>query len=257
MRFYKRYYLPENALLVVSGDVTVDEVKQCAEETYGRNQVNAQVAVPQRRRSDPQRVAACRVTLKDPRAGTALFNRSYIVPSYATARSGEAAALGILSWILGGGSSSRLSRKLIFDDRSAAFVNCNYAGDALNSGGISFYVVGNSSDPRAIERGVNAVVGAIRTQGVSELELARAKRSLLAKYIFESDSQEAVTIRYGKALAIGRSLDELERWPAEIAKVTIDDVNRVANDYLNTRRQVTGWLLPEPDDQQDTGDPIP
>jgi zinc protease len=257
MRFYKRYYVPDNALLVVSGDVTVEEVKRCSEETYGNNPASLQAVARLRRPSDPPRVAAYRVTLKDPRAGTALFRRSYIVPSYATARSGEAVALDLLARVLGGGLSSRLSRKLVFDDMSAASASCGYAGDALNSGSIGLYVVGSNGDPRAIETGVDAVVRGIRMHGVSDLELARAKRSLLAKYIFESDGQEEVTIRYGKALAVGRTIDQLERWPAEVAEVTVDDIKRVANDYLNTRRQVTGWLLPESDDDQDAIDPIP
>ncbi len=96
----------------------------------------------------------------------------------------------------------------------------------------------------------------IRTNGVTQLELERAKKSLLADYIYESDNQANLARRYGWAVAIGRSPADVEGWPAAIAKVTADDVKKAADNYLDARRSVTGWLLPEPEDAKGTGDRV-
>ena len=77
-----------------------------------------------------------------------------------------------------------------------------------------------------------------------QLELERAKKSLLADYIYESDNQANLARRYGWAVAIGRSPADVEGWPAAIAKVTTDDIKKAADNYLDARHSVTGWLLP-------------
>ena len=96
----------------------------------------------------------------------------------------------------------------------------------------------------------------IRKNGVTQLELERAKKSLLADYIYESDNQANLARRYGWAVAIGRSPADVEGWPAAIAKVTTDDIKKAADNYLDARRSVTGWLLPEPDDANGAGEHV-
>ena len=88
----------------------------------------------------------------------------------------------------------------------------------------------------------------IRKNGVTPAELERAKKSLTADYIYDSDNQANLARRYGWAVAIGRKIDQVEGWPEAIKKVTPEDIKNVANSYLDARRSVTGWLLPEEDD---------
>ena len=88
LRFYKRYYAPNNAILVVAGDVTVDEVKRLAEATYGKIPANPEVDT-RLRPQEPPHIAARRLTLKDPRAGNASFHRYYVAPSYVTGQAGR------------------------------------------------------------------------------------------------------------------------------------------------------------------------
>ena len=255
LRFYKRYYAPNNAILVVSGDVTPEEVKRLAEETYGKLPANPDVD-GRTRPQEPPHVAARRVTLKDPRAGNASFHRYYIAPGYPTAKPGEAEALDLLLKILADGSTSRLYRKLVVEDKVAATTGGDYSGYALDSGAISLYAVANNGDLKAVEADVDGVLDEVRKNGVTQLELERAKKSLLADYVYDSDNQANLARRYGWAVAIGRSIDQVEGWPAAIGKVTVDDIKKAANDYLDARHSVTGWLLPEEDDGKGAGDQV-
>ena len=255
MRFYKRYYAPNNAILVVSGDVTPEEVKRLAEETYGKLPANPEVD-GRSRPQEPAHVAARRVTLKDPRAGNASFHRYYIVPSYVTAKPGEAEALDLLMKIVADGSTSRLYRKLVVEDKLAATTGGDYSGYSVDSGAISLYAVAGNGDLNAVEADIDAVLDEIRKNGVTQLELERAKKSFLADYIYESDNQASLARRYGWAVAIGRSIDQVEGWPAAIAKVTPEDIKNAADTYLDARHSVTGWLLPEQDDGKGAGEHV-
>ena len=255
MRFYKRYYAPNNSVLVVSGDVTPEEVKRLAEETYGRIPANPEVD-GRARAKEPAHDTAKRVTLKDPRAGNASFHRYYIAPSYVTAKPGEAEALDLLMKILADGATSRLYRKLVVDDKLAATTGGDFSGYSLDSGALSLYAVASNGDLNAVEADVDAVLDEIRKNGVTDAELERAKKSLLADYIYDSDNQANLARRYGWAVAIGRSIDQVEGWPAALAKVTPEDIKNAANAYLDARNSVTGWLLPETDDSKGTGDQV-
>jgi zinc protease len=245
MRFYKRYYAPNNAIVVVAGDVTPEEVKKLAEETYGTVPANPEVD-GRDRPQEPPPIAARQVVLKDARAGNASFHRYYVAPSYTTGKPGEAEALDLLLKIVADGATSRLYRKLVVEDKIAATTGGGYSGWALDSGAASLYAVaGNGVGLDKIEAAVDGVLADVRTNGVTAAELERAKKTFLADYIYESDNQASLARRYGWGLAVGRSIADVDNWPHAIAKVTLDDVKKVAAAYLDPRRSVTGWLVPE------------
>jgi zinc protease len=245
LHFYKRYYAPNNAILVVAGDVTPEEVKKLAEQTYGKIPANPDVD-GRKRPSEPPHIAARRLELKDPRAGNASFHRYYVAPSYSTAKPGEGEALDLLLKVVAEGATSRLYKKLVVDDKIAATSGGNYSGWGLDSGSISIYAVaGEGVGLDKVEAAVDGVLDDVRTNGITEAELERAKRSFLADFIYESDSQEKLARRYGWGLAVGRSIDDIEGWPQAISKVTLEDVKKAADTFLNKRASVTGWLVPE------------
>ena len=246
LHFYKRYYAPNNAILVVAGDVTPEEVMRLAEETYGKIPANPDVNRSSRP-AEPPHIASRRLELKDPRAGNASFHRYYVAPSYRTAKPGEAEALDLLMKILADGSTSRLYRKLVVEDKIAATTGGDYSGWGLDSGAISVYAVAGNGNVGLdkVETAVDGVLNEIRTKGVTAAELERAKKTLLADYIYESDNQASLARRYGWGVAVGRSAADIEAWPQAIAKVTLDDVKSAADAYLDLRRSVTGWLEPE------------
>jgi zinc protease len=254
LRFYKRYYAPNNAVLVVAGDVTPEEVKRLAEETYGKVPANPNVD-RHMRPEEPPHIASRRLELKDPRAGNASFQRYYVVPSYSTAKPGEAEALDLLMKILADGSTSRLYRKLVVEDKIAATTGGDYSGWELDSGAVSLYAVpagGNGLDK--IEASLDGVLADIRDHGVTEAELARAKKTFLADYIYESDNQASLARRYGWGVAVGRSVKDIEAWPQAISNVSVDDIKRAADTYLDLRGSVTGYLVP--DEAEGEGGPI-
>ena len=245
MRFYQRYYAPNNAILVVAGDVTPEEVKKLAEETYGKIPANPEVD-GRDRPQEPPHISERRLTLNDPRAGNPSFHRYYLTPSYTTAKPGEAEALDLLMKIIADGATSRLYRKLVVEDKIAATSGGDFSGWALDSGNISIYAVAANGTPlEDIEAAVDVVLDDVRENGVSEAELERAKKTFLADFIYDSDNQASLARRYGWATAVGRSVEDIDNWPDAISKVTVDDVKKAAAAYLDKRHSVTGWLMPE------------
>lgn len=246
LTFYKRYYAPNNAILIVSGDVTADEVKALAEETYGKIPANPDVKPTRVRVSDPPQIVPRRLELKDARAGNFSFHRTYVAPSYVTAKPGEAEALDVMMKIAGSGSTSRLYKKLVVDEKAAASAAGDFAGYGLDGGNISVYAVAASGVPLAkVEALTDEVFADIVKNGVTQEELDRAKKSYIADFIYESDNQATLARRYGWALAVGRTVEDVEAWPERISKVTREDVQRVAAQYLDIRGSVTGYLIPD------------
>ncbi len=131
LAFYRRFYTPNNAILVVAGDVTADEVKTMAEETYGKVPRVTEIA-PRVRPQEPEQDAPRTVTLADPRVTQPSVQRYYLVPSYTTAKPGEAEALDVLAHILGRGSNSRLYNALVVDKGIAVNAGAGYQGSALD-----------------------------------------------------------------------------------------------------------------------------
>jgi len=246
LTFYKHYYAPNNAILVVSGDVTADEVKKLAEDTYGKIPANPDVTTVRKRPSEPPAIAARRLELKNPRAGNYSMQRYYLAPSYVTAKPGEAEALDVLMKIAGSGTTSRIYKKLVVESKLATSAGGDYSGSGLDGGTISLYAVAADGVPLPkVEAAIDDVLADIVKNGVTDNELARAKRSYLADYVYESDNQATLARRYGWNLAVGRTVAEIEDWPNAISKVTADDVKKAADTYLNLRASFTGYLVPD------------
>jgi zinc protease len=247
MAHYKRYYAPNNAILVVSGDVTVDEVRRLAEATYGKIPANPAVGTTRFRPSEPPHRAARRVALEDPRAGKPSWHRSYLAPSYTTAGKGEAEALELLMKIVADGPTSRIYKKLVVEAGAASSAGGWYSGSGRDSGKIGLYAVaadGSSLD--RIETLVGEMLAEVVANGVSEAELKRAKASLVADFVYESDSQATLARRYGFGLTAGRTIPEIEGWPEAIGKVDLESIKQVARKHLDIRNSVTGTLTPAP-----------
>ncbi|MBL8907126.1 MAG: insulinase family protein [Rhizobiales bacterium] len=242
--FYRTFYTPANAVLVVAGDVTAEEVKALAEKRYGVLK-NTFTPKPRLRTPEPEPIAARRVILKDNRAASPMLQRAYVAPSYATDSDGEAEALEILAEIMGGGTTSRLYRKLVVDDRVAAYSGAWYSGDGLDSGSFSVYgAPAPAVDIARVETGIDAVIEDIITNGVTPEELARAKNRLIAASVYSLDSQSALARSFGTALTTGQTVEDVLEWPQRIEAVTAEQVKAAAARVLDERRSVTGLLLP-------------
>jgi zinc protease len=246
LTFYKHFYAPNNAILVVAGDVSADEVRALAEKTYGKIPANPSVDKARNRPQDPPQRAARRVEYSDPRAGNASFHRDYVVPSYITAKPGEAEALDLLMKIAADGATSRLYKRLVVEEKIASSAGGAYSGSGLDYGTISLYAVsadGAEMLPK-IEASIDKVLQEIRDGGVTDAELNRARSSYIADYVYENDDQASLARRYGWGMALGRTVQQIEGWPDALRKVTVDDIKRVAGTYLDIKRSVTGYLTP-------------
>lgn len=246
--FYDRYYTPNNAILIVAGDVTEAEVRDLAEATYGKLPRSAEPPVQLRPR-EPEPLAARTVTLADPRVTQPTVQRSYVVPSYATGEPGEAAALDILADILGSGATSKLYRQLVVDKGVASVVGAYYQSSALGDTRFVLYGVprGDATDLDALMADIDAVLADVVENGVTEEELARAKNRTTAGAIYAQDNHASLARIFGTALATGHTVEDVQNWPARIEAVTAEQVAEAARKYLTVRRSVTGYLVPAPD----------
>ena len=120
-----------------------------------------------------------------------------------------------------------------------------YSGTGLDSGSLGLYAVAAQGvDLDKLEAGIDRVLHEVREKGVTADELERAKRAFIADFVYESDSQSALARRYGEGMLIGLTIEQINDWPAAIAKVTAEDVKRAAGKHLDIRRSVTGRLIP-------------
>jgi zinc protease len=243
LAFYRRFYTPNNAVVVVAGDVTADEVKALAEETYGK--VERVVEVPPRDRpKEPVQEAARTVTLADPRVTQPSLRRIYLAPSAASADPGESEALDVLSSILGGGSNSRLYQALVVDQDIALNVGAGYDGTALDYAPFLVAVIPKPGTTLPqIEAAMDAVLAEVIDKGVTAEELDRVKNGLIADAAYAQDNQTTLARWFGAALMTGMTVEQVQAWPDRVRQVTADSVRAVARRYLDKRRSVTGYLI--------------
>jgi zinc protease len=244
--FYKAHYTPANAVLVVAGDVTMDDVKKLAEEHYGKL-TNTVDVKPRVRAKEPDAIAPRRVTVTDARAASPIVQRTYVSVSYATAEKGEAEALDVLAEALGGGATSRLYKKLVVEKRIASYAGAWYSGDGIDSGTFGVYGSPNPGGKiEPVEAAIDAVLEDIKANGITADELKRTKSTLRANSIYSRDNQGNQARIYGTALTTGMTVTDVLEWPDRIEAVTLDDVKKAAAKALDIRQSVTGVLLPAP-----------
>jgi zinc protease len=254
--FYKAHYTPANAVLIVAGDVTRDEVKKLAEEHYGKL-ANTFDVTARTRAEEPEPIAPRRVTLTDARAASPIIQRTYLSVSYATAQKGEAEALDVLAELLGGGATSRLYKKLVVEKRLASSAGAWYSGDGLNSGSFGIYGSPNPGGKvEPVEAEIDAVLEDIKANGITADELARTKATLIADTVYARDNQGNLARAFGSALTTGITVDDVLEWPDRIEAVKLEDVKAAAAKTLDIRRSVTGILLPAPGASAGGGEPV-
>lgn len=242
--YYKRFYTPENAILVVAGDVSAEIVRGLAEKTYGR--IKAQGVPPRRNRpQEPEPRAARRVTLTDGKVEQPMVQRIYLVPPHSRGEGAETYALEVLCQIMGSGETGRLYQRLVMEQETAVHAGSWYMSSAVDLSQFAVHAVPREgSDPAEVEAGVDQVIAELGKTLVSDAELNRAKTRLIADLVYAQDSQSSMARIYGSELAVGSTVADIQAWPDRIEAVTAEEIRAVAAKWLQPRRSVTGWLLP-------------
>lgn len=240
--FYRHFYAPNNAILVVAGDITAAELKPLAMKYYGaipRKEIIRALPVV-----EPQQRVARRMTLYDKKVKKPVWLRYYLAPTQTAGESKHAYALVVLSHILGEGRTSRFDQSLVVEKQIATSVASSYNDLGRGEGGFALYAVPKEGVPLTqVEQAMEDVIATLLKNGVTQKELDQAKQYLVAQTLYAQEGFRSQAYAYGQALTSGMDTDYVENWDNNIAKVTKEDVEAAARYVLQPERSVTGWLM--------------
>lgn len=244
LAYYRRFYRPDNAILIVAGDIEENAVRALAQETYAKVPRPALDLPPRTRVKEPPARARRVVTLADEKVEQPMAQRAYLVPSHSTAEGSDAFALEVLSQLLGGSQTSRLYRALVLDCGLAVSTGSWYWNDALDLGQFGVYAVpAEGVTLEALDTAIEGVLHRLRDEPVDSRELERAKTRLIADMIYAQDSQTHLARIYGSTLTTGGKVEDVAQWPAGIRAVDASSVQDVARRYLAGGIPVIGHLV--------------
>ncbi len=244
LAFYETWYGPQNAILVLGGDVDLREAMPLIEKTYG--------VLPRRGRDSRQRPGepasrtARRVEMRSSLTPQPRFSRAYLVPHRSELGAGDLEALQILSMLLGGGNTSRLYSDLVLGRGLAISAGTYDRAEVLDYPSLHLYgqpVPG--VEVSALEAEIDGQIDRFLEDGVTDAELQDAKDRLAAAAVFARDDPKTAPRVIGSAMAVGEPLAYLQAWPERVAAVTPEQVTELARQVIDPRRSVTGILHPE------------
>ncbi|MBO9445756.1 pitrilysin family protein [Ruegeria sp. R14_0] len=243
LSFYQTHYAPNNAILVVTGDVEPDDVKALAEEYYGV--IPANPDLPERFRSqEPPQTAERRLTFKDARVSQPYVQRSYLAPERDPGEQEKAAALFLLAELLGGSTTSYLNEKLQFEQQKAVYAGAFYRGVSLDDTTFDLLVVpAQGVSLQEAEDAMDQAVADFIAEGVNEEDLDRIKMQLRAAQTYARDNVDGIGNRYGRALTSGLTVEDVQAWPEILQAVTGDEIIAAAREVIQPETSVTGWLM--------------
>jgi zinc protease len=241
--FYRRYYAPNNAILVVAGDVEAAAVFALAEKHFGPL---ARADTPSRLRpQEPPQLAARRVVFKDSRVSQADWRRSYLAPTRSAGASQHAIPLSLFADVLGGGTTSPLYRELVVKRKLAANAGAYYSATGLDPGTFMLYATpAPGVSMQEVEAAMDETVAAVLKDGLLTADLERSRTGLLAAAVYARDNLFTSPRIFGDALTSGLSVAQVEAWPDDVRAVTMHEVMAAGRAVLKIDHSVTGLLLP-------------
>ena len=242
--FYRTYYNPNNAIVVVSGDITEQDLRAYAKHYYGR--LKAGINTDDKRRHItvmPPAVANTRVDHEDTRVNTPEWIKIIQAPSANTGETKHAFPLVVLANILGGGETGRLYQSLVVEQKLAASAGAYYDDIALGPTTFSLYATPHKGVSfEQIEAAINQEIDNILREGVTLDELQHTKSSLKADFIYSRDGVRSMAFIYGHVLSANLSTDYIEQWTDHIEKIELSDIAQAAQHVLTSSNFVIGTL---------------
>jgi zinc protease len=244
--FYQANYAPNNAILVVAGDVNPEEVLAMAKAHYGPIPPSDKIK-PRIRPTEPPQLAERRLTLADNRVAQPYVIRTYLAPERNPGDQRKAAALTLLAELLGGNpTTSVFARALQFDTQKAVYTSVFYDGLSLDPDTFGMVIVPPAGESLAdAEKAMDWVVDKFLKDGVNADDFARIKAQVRASQIYGRDNVQGQAHQYGMALASGLTVQDVQDWPDILQSVTTDEVMAAAREVLDRRHAVTGYLTTE------------
>ena len=237
--FYRTYYVPNNALLVIVGDFETPDLTEKIRKTFGRIPRGADP--PPVRAVEPPQNGERRVVVAKQQARLPIVYMAYHVPNH---RSTDAAALEMLSMILSGGRTSRIYRDLVYERQLALDAGGDYSYLSLDPYLFWFWATPMPGQtPETLEKELVAQVEKLKTEPVGDVELQRAKNQIEAAFVFQEDSVHRSASMLARFELSGgyRTRDDYLR---NIRAVTAADIQRVARAYFLPHKKNVGVLLP-------------
>jgi len=243
MAFYARHYSPNNAVLMIAGDVERSDVEALATRHFGPIPASTAVA-PRLRPQEPPHRAARRIEMRDARVREPLVVRSYLAPQRLSGDQHAAAALAILADVLGGsGTTSVMARDLVLGDGVALDASASYSATGLDVQSFGVHVTPRPGVSLAqAEAAMDATIARFIVEGPDPAQLARVKGRIRASEIYALDDQSRRARRIGAALTSGLTLEDVAQWPELLDAVTGEEVRAAAASVFRPENSVTGWL---------------
>ncbi len=246
LEFYQANYAPNNAILVVAGDVKPEDVLAMAKVQYGQVPPSDKIK-PRIRPTEPPQLSERRLVLADERVAQPYVIRTYLAPERNPGDQRKAAALKLLAELLGGNpTTSVFARALQFDTQKAVYTAAFYDGLSLDPDTFGMVIVPPPGNGLAdAEQAMDDVVTKFLKDGVNPQDFARIKAQVRAAEIYGRDDVQGQARQYGAALAIGLSVKDVQDWPDILQSVTAEEVMAAAQEVLNRDNAVTGYLTTE------------
>lgn len=250
--WYDRWYAPNNAVLVVVGDVDAQEVYQSVQKNYGAIEARPVLPLNERKpQAEPLQVGTKRIIVKAP-AELPYVIMGYHAPAIRNVNADwEPYALEILEGILDGHASARLNKSLVRDSQIANAVHASYG--AMARGPSIFFISAVPSDGKTVEdveRALRSEIEKIIVEGVTEEELARVKAQVVAGHVYQRDSIQSQAMQLGRMESIGLSFRDIDAVLEKLKAVTADQIRAVAKRYFNDDSLTVAVLDPQPLEQK-------
>ncbi|MBU1363848.1 MAG: insulinase family protein [Gammaproteobacteria bacterium] len=243
--WYDTWYVPNNAYVVITGDVDHKEVFALAEKYYGP--LEGRALPPRKQQIEPAQEGTRQLTVKAP-AELPVLIMGYKAPVLRDIeKDSDPYALEMLASILDGHDAARFNKKLVREDKVALSAGVDYDATARGPGMI--YLHGTPSEGKTVgdlEAALRAEIARVQKDGISEQELKRAKAQLIAGQVYKLDSMFGQAMEIGQIEAVGLPYQKLDRMIEKLQKVTADDVQAVAQKYFNDDTLTIGRLDPQP-----------